>query len=153
MKDYMTTVAWDGTYLAADTLSTDNWGLKGHANKILEGENFILGIAGPQGLILAWWRQVQSLPASSVIAHGYTHYEREHNNPSMILVTAHKAYKLDGPVFIELEEGEKVAIGSGRDFAMAAMYLGKEAGEAVLVAAHFDVNTNNRVQVVQRPAP
>ena len=31
------------------------------------------------------------------------------------------------------------AIGSGRDFAMAAMYLGKSAKEAVEVASHFDI--------------
>lgn len=149
----MTTVAWDGFTMACDSLAVDSWGLKSRADKVLEGENFILGIAGNHGQILAWWRQVQSLPASSVIAHGYTHYEREHNNPSMILVTAHKAYKLDGPVFIALEEGAQHAIGSGRDFALAAMYLGKTAAEAVEIASRFDNNTNNRIQKYERPNP
>ena len=148
----MTTVAWDGFTMACDSLAVDNWGLKSRADKVLEGENFILGIAGNHGQILAWWRQVQSLPASSVIAHGYTHYEQEKNNPSMILVTAHKVYKLDGPVFVELEY-MRHAIGSGRDYALTAMHLGKTAAEAVEIASRFDNNTDNRIQKYERPNP
>ena len=148
----MTTVAWDGNTLAADSLAVDNWGLVSRANKVLEGEDFLLGIAGNHGMILAWWRKVQSLPASSIINHGYTDYELEKNNPSMILVTAHKVYKLDGPVFIEVE-ARFTAIGSGRDFALAAMHLGKTAKEAVQIAAEFDNNTDDKVQVHMRPNP
>ena len=39
----MTTVAWDGKTLAADTLATDPWGLKDYRNKIIRGRNWIAG--------------------------------------------------------------------------------------------------------------
>lgn len=38
------------------------------------------------------------------------------------------------------------AIGSGRDFALMAMHLGKSAREAVALAALFDRYTNTEVQ-------
>lgn len=40
---------------------------------------------------------------------------------------------------------EKHAIGSGRDFALAAMHCGKSALEAVEVARHFDTGTGGAV--------
>lgn len=146
----MTTVAWDGTTLASDSLAVDPWGLTSRADKIFEGTGFILGFAGPHGPIINWWRKIQTMPVSWIIEHGYTDYEREHNAPSMILVTPHKAYKLDGPVFLEIEAPYH-AIGSGRDFAIAAMHLGKTAEEAVMIASHFDNNTDSRVQKFVRP--
>jgi hypothetical protein len=40
------------------------------------------------------------------------------------------------------------AIGSGMDFALAAMACGKTAAEAVEIAARFDPNTGGRVDVI-----
>lgn len=148
----MTTIAWDGKHLAADTLAVDPWGLKVRVEKIMEGTDFILGASGEHGNIMAWWRQVETLPVSSVIHHGYTHYEREHNCPNMILVTAHNAYRLVGSVFVPLER-EFFAVGSGRDFAITAMHLGKSAEEAVKIAALFDNNTGTEIQKQERPSP
>jgi hypothetical protein len=41
------------------------------------------------------------------------------------------------------------AIGSGREFALAALFLGKTAAEAVEVACHLDVWTGGRVETVR----
>ena len=51
------------------------------------------------------------------------------------------------PHAIEYED-RQAAVGSGRDFALAAMHLGKSAEEAVLVAAEFDPGTGNGVDTL-----
>lgn len=43
---------------------------------------------------------------------------------------------------------QQFAIGSGRDFALAAMHCGKTAPEAVEVACHFDSGCGNGVDVL-----
>ena len=43
---------------------------------------------------------------------------------------------------------EQFAIGSGRDFALAAMYLGKTAAQAVEVACVFDSGCGNGVDAM-----
>lgn len=51
------------------------------------------------------------------------------------------------PCPVEYED-KQFAIGSGRDFALAAMRLGKTAREAVLFAAEFDPGTGNGVDTL-----
>lgn len=41
-----------------------------------------------------------------------------------------------------------VSTGSGRDFAMAAMHLGRTSAEAVAIASLFDVHTGNGVDTL-----
>ena len=43
---------------------------------------------------------------------------------------------------------QNFAIGSGRDFALAAMHLGKTAVEAVEVACHFDSGCGNGIDTL-----
>lgn len=45
-------------------------------------------------------------------------------------------------------EQERIAIGSGRDFAMAAMHLGKSAVEAVEVACALDSGCGNGIDAL-----
>ena len=45
-------------------------------------------------------------------------------------------------------ESPFIALGTGREYAMAAMHLGKTAAEAIEVAAHFDSGTGNGVDVL-----
>jgi ATP-dependent protease HslVU (ClpYQ) peptidase subunit len=54
-------------------------------------------------------------------------------------------YKLIGPVFHPVNDYKFWAIGSGRDFALAAMEMGATAEEAVLLASKFDRKTGNVV--------
>lgn len=52
-----------------------------------------------------------------------------------------------GPEPIRFED-KQYATGSGRDFALAAMYLGKTAKEAVEIASLFDTDCGNGVDVM-----
>lgn len=143
----MTTVAWDGKTMAADTLATDTWGLKFESHKIIEGRDFLLAGAGEVGQIRKWWvDEGHKLTAEQLIAAGYSHYEREKNEPALLLACVHGVYRHSGGVFLQSYEG-RCAIGSGRNYALAAMYLGKTAEEAVKVAAHFDSGTNDVVDI------
>lgn len=58
---------------------------------------------------------------------------------------------LDGKVsvfkgYLRFDANQPVAIGSGKDYALAAIYLGKTAAEAVLVASALDIQTNSFVE-------
>lgn len=53
----------------------------------------------------------------------------------------------EGPTPIDIEDSY-VAIGSGRDFAMAAMYMGASAEEAVAVASHFENNCGRGIDTL-----
>lgn len=63
-----------------------------------------------------------------------------------ILIFKNKPYILFGSTAPVPFEGEKFAIGSGGDFARAAMELGKSPSEAVEFASDFDVNTSKEVE-------
>ena len=52
------------------------------------------------------------------------------------------------PVVIRVED-PFMAWGAGRDFALAALYLGKTAAEAVEIACHFDSSCGNGVDVLE----
>lgn len=51
------------------------------------------------------------------------------------------------PYALEYED-KQFALGSGRDFALAAMRLGKNARDAVLLAAEFDPGTGDGVDTL-----
>lgn len=145
----MTTVAWDGTTMAADTLATDPWGMKEVvSNKILRGENFLLGSAGEHGQIIRWWETVCHLDAVQLIAEGYKPYEKNVNDPGLILACQLGLFRHSSGVFVGVSKPFH-AVGSGRDYALAAMHMGESASFAVGVAMEFDVNTGGRI-IVER---
>ena len=147
----MTTIAFDGEMIAADTLTTDNWGLRDFRNKLFVGKDFVAGGSGDRHLILKWWKAVRLMGFDEIIQRGYPDYDPEKNCPSILI--AHKvphsgAFALIGDTF-EVCSREFHAIGSGRDYALAAMHLGKNAHEAVLVASQFDNNTGGDIETHQ----
>jgi ATP-dependent protease HslVU (ClpYQ) peptidase subunit len=145
----MTTVAFDGNMLACDTMMVDGWGTRDRVEeKVWVGNNVMIGFAGPYGKILKYLRTLSvGVTMSELLYKGYPSYNKDDDDPSLLLVN-----RLTGE-FLRTAEGtfhptshKYWAIGSGRDYALAAMYLGKSAKDAVLIAAHFDYNTNTEVQ-------
>ncbi len=135
----MTTIAWDGLTLAADSLVTagkDRWGshrkLIKHKGRLIA---FTGSIAG--GLVLIEWfcegAEPQEFPRLKsdehaqliVVADGKAwHYESRHI-PSMC--------------------GVPSAWGTGREYALGAMAAGADARQAVRIAARFDALTGGRI--------
>lgn len=145
----MTTIAFDGKTIAADTLHEDNYGLFDHASKLYFGKDFVAGGAGMQHHMIKWWRQVKSMTFDEVMEHGYPDYEKGEVDPAILLVQlgTSQSFKHAGGFFVPVGRGFH-AVGSGRDFALAAMFLGKTAKEAVILAAEFDNGTGGLVEAV-----
>lgn len=143
----MTTCAWDSRFVAADTMA-DNNGLRIPVGKIYRQNGKILMGAGDHGQIVSYWKQVKDMSLAEVLELGYPKYDRENNYPGMILVDSanpHLAWNLSGQEWTRLKR-KYHAIGSGRDFAMAAMALGRNAFQAVELAVDFDVYSGGEIE-------
>jgi len=151
----MTTVAWDGKTLAADSLGDQN-GLrmpttKLHCGVLADGVPFILGAAGETAwasMLLHW---VRTLTVGTLRTEKYPHQCNDgpdRNDPHALLVVGGLGvlYKV-GPMLVRLER-DFHAVGSGRDYAIAAMHLGKTAEEAVSIACEFDCYSAGPVKTV-----
>lgn len=136
----MTTIAWDGETLCADRMGCRG-GLKYETQKLFEIEN---GQAPHSIHFFAWTGDHQD---AIQIRHWLEGKEQEKpkfepNSGSGIFIDREgKAFRMESKL-VRLEIlGKFDAVGSGRDFAIAAMHLGKCAIEAVGVAALFDDGT------------
>ena len=139
----MTVIAWDGRTLAADTQTTfSNTGFRS-VGKIFEivikGRLCLVGTSGNSGSAVA----LRGWLASSADPEKFPSFllsNRAQNDFCDAMVI-----KEDG--FIDMYEHwpypvsftpQKMAMGSGRDYALAAMHCGKTAVDAVEIACHFD---------------
>lgn len=132
----MTIIAYDGKTVASDRQMTDN-GLKSAAQKIFKLEDgTVIAVVGDFALSLAmkdWY--IAGRP------EGKCPCNHDKNNYGSIVV-----FKPDGTIE-EYENYETpvqiidpfMAWGSGRNYAMTALALGKSAEEAVKLACQFDV--------------
>ncbi|HWU70789.1 MAG TPA: hypothetical protein VN017_05495 [Pseudoxanthomonas sp.] len=140
----MTTVAWDGKSLAADTQSTTGT-ISGRAVKIARNANgFLVAGSGSLAVVRHWINWVLAgLPAEG---------QPEVIDESTVLIIDPRGRArlfTDIPVSQPLPR-RKWAIGSGSDVALGAMAMGADARTAVKVASQFDVYTGGRV-IVLRP--
>ena len=144
----MTTIAFDGSTIAADMLAVDNWGLKDNVSKLLRGNDFIAGGAGERSKILHWWSSVEKMSFEEVLRFGFPDYDAEKNDPAIVIAYKNGgAYKHAGGLFVPCSRPFH-AVGSGRDYALAAMHLGRSAKEAVEVAMVFDNNTGGHIETM-----
>lgn len=136
----MTTIAWDGRSLAGDTQSSV-CGNRVKAQKIWRlNDDLLFGGSGEFQIVLAvkdWLNggaEKPKLPSDAEF--------------SGLLIRRGRAFRL-WSYLVEVEILEPyAACGTGQDFALAAMFLGKSAEEAVWVACQFDVNTGGDVEVL-----
>lgn len=141
----MTTVAFDGKTMAADTLATDAWGMKEEVrNKVLRGNGFLIGFSGEHGQVMRWWQSVGFMTAQQLIDTGYAPYEKDNNDPAILIGTPDGCYRHVSGMFFKMHRPFH-AIGSGRDYALAAMHLGQNAYHAVAVARDFDNGTGGDI--------
>jgi hypothetical protein len=146
----MTVIAWDGYTLAADKRSCMGTLIR-TTTKIfrIETNTYFGSIAGYSGEsdageeLLAWVRDgadPQRFPQS----------RREGGSGANVLLVLNDRSLLhfwNTPYPVRMPP-QHFAIGSGRDFALAAMHLGKTAVEAVEVACHFDSGCGNGIDTL-----
>lgn len=142
----MTTIAYDGRTLAADKQSTVH-GIADRVTKIFRVPGGAVAFAG-SGLhaarLLEWFRRnrpVDQWPAP----------KNEDQSADALFIAG------DGQILMYSGESSTptpsessfVAMGSGRDFALAAMHLGHDARQAVEVAIALDINSGLGVDAIE----
>ena len=141
----MTCIAWDGHTLAADRRVTSLNHKAGEVTKIHRWKGGLCGFAGQLavGAHLIAWLKAGAVPSKFPVS------QMEEKVCDFMVIT------LDGRVmFFESEpipyilENQQHAIGSGAEYAMAAMYLGHPAPEAVEVAIALDTGCGNGIDTL-----
>ncbi|MGG5809810.1 hypothetical protein [Falsiroseomonas sp. CW058] len=137
----MTTIAWDGTTLAGDRRGNAG-GMAYALTKVRRcADGRLLGFSGDIGvgtLMLDWLDRGGARPAAQDSDRWATVLEIDTDGTCWCHGRDGR-WQVEQPFF---------AIGSGRDFALAAMSLGQDAARAVEVAARFDTGTGNGVDAL-----
>ena len=144
----MTTIAWDGKTLAADRRVSGCGGILITCKIIRAPDGRLIGVSGRASACeaLRQWMLTKSGDPPVPL--------RDEAWGDIIEIEP------DGAVYFWGEWGrflvlnDEVAIGSGQQFARAAMACGKSAAEAVEIAALFDEQTGDGVDVLRlEPCP
>ncbi|MCA7945571.1 hypothetical protein [Burkholderia vietnamiensis] len=142
----MTVVAWDGKTLAADKRG-DAGGLQRTTTKIFRFDGGLFGSAGSasRGAELFAWicagANPDTVPAFQLSLEEYQSAMVVRSDGTVWL------YGCSGHPF--RMEDQFHAIGSGRDFAIAAMHLGRTAAQAVEVATLFETGCGNGIDTLE----
>ena len=139
----MTCIAFDGHRLAADKRATSGGGIARTVTKIERHGTALLAITGSWDIgseIREWWK-------AGAIQEQFPARARD-DEATLIVITKDgiKTYAT-GPYPMIIEEC-RAAFGSGRDYAEAAMYCGKNAVEAVEIACLFQTDCGNGIDVL-----
>ena len=139
----MTVIAWDGKTLAVDRRAVSS-GMQRTATKVWRHGESIIAVCGTltAGLEMKAWLEAGAKPESLPAPQRTDDY-------SCVLVLNPSGLWLyeKGPVPMRVESSP-FACGSGRDYAMMAMHLGKSAVEAVELTSLFDVYCGNGVDAM-----
>jgi hypothetical protein len=133
----VTTIAWDGKELAADSQATSE-GLVSYTVKIFKGDNYIMAYAGPidEGYAFKAIMEGEAKAKDMSISKNFAALvwwdtgEIEEWYSSMIPVPVIDKY---------------ASLGSGSAIALAAMYSGATAKEAVELAKKLDAFTGGKI--------
>lgn len=142
----MTTIAWDGKTLAADRLAAYG-SLATTITKIYRIDGLLVGGSGESSLIgmMVEWvrggRQISAFPA--------TQRDKDDWQPLLVVERDGSTSVYERTPHPIRHEQKFIAIGSGRDFAMAAMHLGRTAREALEVACALDVSSGHGIDTLE----
>lgn len=141
----MTTIAWDGRTLAADSLSTWNGSRDGLATKIAKRGSILAGSAGNAVIcrrLLDWFRTgMQGHPPSAG--------NKDAGNWSTISLFGYGGMVVSyGPDGWESVRVPSYALGSGAEYAAGAMSAGCDARRAVEIAIEHDTSSGGPITVL-----
>lgn len=141
----MTVIAFDGRTIAADKRLTQGGGIVRTVTKIIRAQGCLLAVTGGLdiGLEMRQWYLAGAVPAE------FPPKAREDVATLIVIKPNAEIWTWAAGPYGSRIESEKAAFGSGRDFAEAAMYLGKSASEAVAVACVFQGDCGNGIDVLE----
>lgn len=140
----MTVIAWDGRTLAADRLTSAPGGIGRVRTKIERFDNHLIASTGELDVALemrAWFK-------NGAIPSEFPERARADVATLIVVSPGIGVRSWHSSPYPMQFEAEKIAFGSGRDYAEAAMYLGHDARRAVEVAPHFQTDCGNGVDVL-----
>lgn len=141
----MTTIAYDGRFVAADSLQgSSDYDSPVSAVKLVQKGNAVYAICGYFAWFDAWitWHINGADPMNTPVCK----YDRTDTAFIVFQGGACVSYSMELPYPDEAFPGE--AFGSGRKYAMGAMAMGANATEAVKIAIKLDPGSGGAVQVV-----
>lgn len=131
----MSVIAWDGETLAADRQGTSA-GMRHAVKKIYKINDELIGITGSfdNGIaLLNWYKDPDNYP--------FPECQKTEDYSGLLII------EKDGSIWVVHKQPFKLqffskfhAVGAGRDFAMAAMYLGSSSTEAVRIASIYETS-------------
>lgn len=143
----MTTIAWDGNTLAADRKCVSG-GTPYRVTKIFrikrDGRHLLVGMSGDQYMATAWRRWMNGDAGMEPI--GGAEYEKL---IVMVIDEKKRIWSADLRKVYDRTPMRCWAIGSGADYALAAMTLGRSAANAVRLAAKLDNGTGFGVDTLE----
>lgn len=140
----MSIIAWDGTTLAADKRMV-NYSVISTVTKVFRvGDDILVGFTGlaaQMGRYLAWMRAGFD-PAT------YPVQDKDDTCYALVVHRSGRVMHYGATGYPVLGEDARHAAGSGRDFALAAMYLGCDAVRAVEITTHFCCDCGNGIDTL-----
>lgn len=139
----MTTIAWDGTYLAADKQASGRYTV-GKVFPMADG-SFLAGAGNYSQIIeIATWIATGGAEAAK------PNLCEEQTSEVLWVFPDGSAYWLTWPYLRRVKLNEKFAtLGSGGDYALGALAMGATAKQAVQIASRFDADTGKGITTVR----
>lgn len=141
----MTTIAWDGKTLAGDK-RTSFGGLHAVTTKVARIGNLLVGCAGNAAQIAEMHEWVKNGRVSADLPK--PQLSSTECVSMLVIEPSGQVLHYESTAYPIQIENMFWAIGSGRDFAMAAMHLGLSAFDAVEVASVFETGTGNGIDTL-----
>lgn len=142
----MSVIAWDGKSLASDKRALSS-GMIRVTTKISRTGSMLVGYVGAADV----GEEMRAWHADGAVPGDFPSSARDKDGPATLVVVREDGsiwlYER-GPYPIRHDAGQQFAAGSGRDFALMAMHLGKTAEEAVELASMFESGCGNGVDVL-----
>lgn len=138
----MTTIAFDGKILAADSRMIGSHIVQTRYTKLFRHKGIIWGFCGDTQYAPIFERWVKA-----GMRHDAKPKIREDSEFAVLLIKKGRAYYYTDE-FEATPAGVPAAIGSGGDYAIAAMLGGANARRSVQIASRLDPNTGGHITVV-----
>ena len=142
----MTTIAWDGTTLAADRLAVRDY-TRYQVTKIFRFPDGRLFGASGEHTVCTIMRDWLSKPQTERGPRPAIQSDKEYSAHCLEIVSLNEVYFHNHLGRVQIEDRFAVS-GSGEQFALAALYCGRTAREAVELASKLDNGTGNGIDTL-----